>query len=705
MPRPALAPAVLLAALAAAAPAIALDVPELLDPAAAAALLAEAAPDCAAGADRFLVFDRTVVDVEPSGLNHRYEHRLTKVLEPAGALALRSLRFDYDPASNMVAIRGVRVHRADSTWVDVDPALARDVTAPCGGICWGGRMKVLALPPLEVGDAVEVLSTTKGFLIAYLDDETGSPASGAGGGDPRATGPAGALVPRPAASWWSSVEAAARDSVAMRPAADEERYVPPMRGHFYDVVLFQDDLPARERRYTLRLPRGRPLQYSVYNGEVASSLTFEPEHFVYGFWREDVPALAHEPRMPDASDVVPKVVMATVADWEEKSRWFYETNEWVFASNPEIDAKVAEITAGLRSDDEKIAALTHWVAQNIRYFGITMGKGEGYTIHPGWMNFRDRCGVCKDIAGMLVTMLRAAGFETYAAMTMAGARVERIPADQFNHCVVALRRENGEYLMLDPTWVPGMRDLWSKYEGEQNYVIGSPEGEDLTSIRPFAPEENLLAVESEARILANGTLEGTLRLEGRGVADSRLRRAAGETEKRDVRNALEGWLGVLSERVELTELLFSDHEDFDRDTSLRLSYRIPGWAEALGDALRFRSPGLALVADNARFNRLALLPEGEERERDCFLWAGQLVTVDETIQLPRGWEAAAPEDLDESRELGHARLTWKAQGRKLSLAASISVDRRLIPAAQVPGLRAMADTLGERAESPLFAEK
>ena len=702
MPRSALAPAALLAALAATAPALALDVPQLLDPAAAAALVAEAAPDFAEGADRLLVFDRTVVDVEPSGLNHRHEHRLTKVLEPAGAVALRSLRFDYDPASNMVAIRGVRVHRADSTWVDVDPSRARDVTAPCGGICWGGRMKVLALPPLAVGDAVEVLSTTKGFLIAYLDDE-GSPASGSGGSDPRAAGPDRRLAPRPGE--WSSVAAAALDSVAMLPAEDEERYVPPMRGHFYDVVLFQGGLPSRETRYTLRLPRGRPLQYSVYNGEVASSLTFEPEHFVYGFWREDVTALDREPRMPDASDVAPKVVMATIEDWEAKSRWFHETNEWVFAANEEIQAKVDEITAGLRSDDEKIAALTHWVAQNIRYFGITMGKGEGYTIHPGWMNFRDRCGVCKDIAGMLVTMLRAAGFETYAAMTMAGARVERIPADQFNHCVVALKRDSGEYLMLDPTWVPGMRDLWSKYEGEQHYVIGSPEGEDLMMIRPFAPEENLMAVESEARILADGTLEGTLRLEGRGVADSRLRRVAGETEKRDVRNTLEGWLGGLSERVELTELLFSDHEDFGRDTSLRLSYRIPGWAEPLGDALRFRSPGLALVADSGRFNRLALVPEGEERAQDCFLWAGQQVTVDETIQLPRGWKAAAPEDLDESQELGHARLAWEAQGRKLSLAASMSVDRRLLPAVQVPGLRAMADTLVERAESPLFAEK
>ena len=87
---------------------------------------------------------------------------------------------------------------------------------------------------------------------------------------------------------------------------------------------------------------------------------------------------------------------------------------------------------------EKIAVLTHWVADNIRYAGISMGKGEGFTLHNTKMNYTDRCGVCKDIAGTLISFLRMAGFEAYPAMTMAGSRVESIPADHFNHCVAVV---------------------------------------------------------------------------------------------------------------------------------------------------------------------------------------------------------------------------------------------------------------------------
>ncbi|MBC8366623.1 DUF3857 domain-containing protein, partial [bacterium] len=195
--------------------------PQLLDPDEARVLITSADDAAYEGADQLILFDRSVVEVEDSGLSHRYEHRLIKVLEPGGARALRALRFDYDPTSNDVQVLGVRIHRADSTFVDVDPAALVDTTAPASMIYWGARMKVLGIPALAPGDALESLAYTKGFLIAYLYAE------------------------------------------------DEERFIPPMRGHFYDVVTFQGNQPFVAKSYEPRLPKDKPLQYTVHNGEVA----------------------------------------------------------------------------------------------------------------------------------------------------------------------------------------------------------------------------------------------------------------------------------------------------------------------------------------------------------------------------------------------------------------------------------------------------
>ena len=122
-------------------------------------------------------------------------------------------------------------------------------------------------------------------------------------------------------------------------------------------------------------------------------------------------------------------------------------------------------------------------------------------------------------------MMRAAGLDdAIAAMTMAGSRIEDIPADQFNHCVVALGADAGRLRHVDPTWVPYNNDIWSKLETEQHYLVGHARGrQTLSRIRYSPPEESPLSARHGATLGEDGTLAGTLRLEAGGASDGRLR--------------------------------------------------------------------------------------------------------------------------------------------------------------------------------------
>ena len=164
-----------------------------------------------------------------------------------------------------------------------------------------------------------------------------------------------------------------------------------------------------------------------------------------------------------------KVVLATAEDWPAKSRWFHEANVNQFEANDEIRAKVRELVAGLKSDEERIAAINHWVAQEIRYCGLNMGEGEGYTLHPGAMIWEERSGVCKDIAGMAITMLRAAGYEVHPAMTMAGARVE-FPA--LNRSV--LTDVEGRFRFDAVPLEPAVKRLRIAAKGKEFWVDAAP---------------------------------------------------------------------------------------------------------------------------------------------------------------------------------------------------------------------------------------
>jgi len=634
------------------------------------------------GANVVVVFDSSDIVVEESGLSHINIHTLTKALTWEGAQSLSYRRFDYDPASNMIEVNKVAVHKTDGKVQNIDLSALMDKPQPMHMIYWGARMKLIGISYLEPGDAVEVQYYTKGFIIAYLNTE------------------------------------------------DESKYIPPMRGHYYDTILFGGGSPIKEKVYVLKTLLIRPVQFKVYNGDITTSSTFDDTHFTYIFSKKDIPAYEYEPWSPDAQDYIPKVVLATVQDWYEKSRWFYSVNETTVVHLPdygldakpfEFDQEIVDFTnkliAPYKTHQDKRKAILHWVAQHIRYSGITIGKGEGYTLHPGIMTFRDRCGVCKDIAGMSLTMFRAAGYKAYPTMTMAGARVERIPADQFNHCVVAVDiseegiesdnlkgREGFEkkYEMYDATWAPNSKDIWSKAEGDQNINIGSPQGEDLTAIRPFTAEENRFTLNSKVTIDKDGNLTGTLIINAEGYADARLRRIISYSGNELARkNRIIGMLTGIHHGAELVNYSYVGFEDYWHSMALTIEYKIPGFAAIYGNGIHF-APPIAKFPLNATYFFTALrIADLKERKYPILNWMAQQTVVEETITLPAGYKLDKFEPVKKGADFAYFNASVEQDKKGLILSYLYSVSGRTILPQQYPQVKQTVDGYKEFADTQI----
>ena len=614
------------------------------------------------GADHAVVFEHDVNKVKPSGVTDVDGYRLIKILTAEGCRDRSVLNWHYDPQSQFLEIREVSVLR-DGERIPVDVAQVHDLPAPQAAIYWRDRVKTLQLPRLRVGDGVEVRTFSKGFTYALLAQD-GGPAGGA----------------------------------AAAEAPGDEKYIPPMPGQYFDIVLFRGDAPILEKRYELVLPKEKRLHAETYNGPLYSSVTYDEETTTYAWWCLDTDPRVHEPRQPDASDIVPKAVMATVESWEAKSRWFFDVNQGQFDVTPAIREKVDEVleAQGLAnaSEEKKAKALVHWVAQNIRYSGQTMGEGEGFTLHPGTMIFEQRSGVCKDIAGMLITMMRAAGLDSYAAMTMAGSRIDEVPADQFNHCVTALRLDDGTWQMYDPTWVPYNNDIWSKSETEQHYLIGSPQGETLARIDYSPPEESPLTMRHEAELADDGTLTGRLRLDGGGASDSRLRRIVNGSRKDELAGAVARMLAAVSPRVEGVEVAHRETDDFSGDMWITIAYRIPRFAAPVAGERRFASPLMTLAISDGNLFAGAGRAWEKERETDVLLWYTQLLDAEETIRLPRGWTLAGDVDLEPVDATYAAfRGGVEQDGRDLEVTSRAEVRRRQIPPDGYAGFREAMDAV------------
>jgi hypothetical protein len=639
-------------------------------------------------ADHLVAYQRTVNRLRARGVAWTEGYTLYKVLTAAGARELGVLRFDYEPLSSRVEVRAVTVLR-DSLRIPVPLDSILDLPQPQEMIYWGSRMKILQLPRLEVNDGIEVATFRKGFSYALLGGSA-TPGSDAGsGGGPGNTAGAGTVLP---------------DTLG------DARFVPPMKGEFFDIVRFQTTVPILEMEYRLFLPAGKRLQSEVYNGPLYAATRYTADSTDFSWRGRDLPALPSEVRQPDDTDICTKLVLATVESWEAKSRWFLDVNRGQFEVTDAIRAKVREILEDKGATDapeaRKAELLLHWVAQNIRYSGQTMGPGEGYTLHPGGMIFRQRSGVCKDIAGMLVTMMRAAGMDSHAAMTMAGSRIEDVPADQFNHCVVALPDQSGRYVMYDPTWAPFDRPVWSKSEAEQHYLIGSARGEARSRIAYSPPGESPLRAVDEVMLLPDGSVEGTLFLEGKGAVDGRLRGFVSGTRTRELEKACAGMLAVVSPAVEIRGCEHGLPDDFDRDMWLRVRYRIPGYGLPVGEGLEFRSPLLKLIKGHYLFFRGASVTWEKERKTDILLYFTQRLDGAETVRLPAGFVLRDPPKKEKADETYAMFDTRVAGGRGvMTVTTEGELRRRQIPPAGFPGFRKVMERAGEWSEQIFRAEK
>lgn len=613
-----------------------------------------------------IVYDLTVNSINEKGITYTEDYILYKVLTEEGCKELSVLTWGYQPLSNMIEIREINIIRGDSA-LSVPLSDIIDLPAPQRAIYWSDRIKSLQLPRLHVGDGIEVKTFKKGFSYALLDSRTSA-------------------------------------------ESDDDRYIPPMPGEYFDIVLFEAEKPLVEKKYVLKLPGHKRLHSQVYNGPLYSNTDYTPDTTIYSWWTNDIPAWESQRYNPDPPDILTKVVLATVENWEAKSRWFFDVNEPQFEYTDAIKAKVDEILAeaGVANgtEEQKAFELVHWVAQNIRYSGQTMGKAEGYTLHSGAMIFEQRSGVCKDIAGMLITMLRAAGLDSYGAMTMAGSRIESVPADQFNHCVVVLKKEDGRIIMYDPTWVPFDKDIWSKFETEQHYLPGLPEGDTLCRISYSPPSESPLRITSSGTVQPDGTLMASLELSGDGAMDNYLRGMLAWYPLAEVEIRLARMLGSISERVEILSFKHGDPLHFKKSMWWKVDYRIPEFAFIVDSAYEFKSPLLQITKNNRTLFRAAGYDWPEKRRDDVFLYFTQLLDGNETLKLPSGYEVIKPK---QSKVMDETYAYFKGESemtnRGFIVKVKAEIRRRQIPQAGYAGFRGTINEYKNYAGTVFHAEK
>jgi tetratricopeptide (TPR) repeat protein len=229
----------------------------------------------------------------------------------------------------------------------------------------------------------------------------------------------------------------------------------------------------------------RNLATSLTNG---SAVKVIKESGLLAWSLKKIQPLPDEPYSLPHEDRVPSIVISSRGpDWQAVGKQYLEDIADKLKPEPAIAELAAKICANLKTEREKIDALSREVQKTVGYKAIEFGV-RARTPNKAGDTLRYRYGDCKDHSLLLHQLLREAGILSHLALVNTSERVlpEMPTLDQFNHMVVHVPAL-GDRWLVDPTakYMP-ITSLPMPVMRDTHALIVDPKGSRLVPLS-FAP--------------------------------------------------------------------------------------------------------------------------------------------------------------------------------------------------------------------------
>jgi transglutaminase-like putative cysteine protease len=477
---------------------------------------------------------------------------------------------------------------------------------------------------------------------------------------------------------------------------------------------FQDEYPAARSRFTIRAPQGWSVKSAVFNHVALTPTEDGPSRT----WElRDLPGIPDEPRRPELSALVPRLAVSVIppangpgdvhgfARWDDLAAWMWKATDARANTSPRLVGLAKELTVpGGDREIEKVRSIARHV-QSVRYVSIQlgMGRGGGYVPHDAVDVLTLGYGDCKDKANLMRALLREAGIPAYLLLVYSGdgayVREEWPSAQQFNHCIVAVRVTDpkaspviehpklGKLLIFDPTdAATTFGDLPVEEQGSLGLLVSTEPG-NLIRLPVLPPDGNRSVRENELTINVDGSVHVVAREHSTGQPGAEERRLYQSLARPDYMERIETWIAgsIAGPSVSRIEPLDRPSEGvFD----LTLEFSAPQYARAVAQGLVVFRPALLEPWD-----RVALT--ASERKLPILL-RSRTFRETSTIRLPESYEIdEMPQAVRIDAPFGAyaSSLERADSGRTIRMSREITIRGATIPASGYAEVRSFYERL------------
>ena len=458
-----------------------------------------------------------------------------------------------------------------------------------------------------------------------------------------------------------------------------------------EIWTFAYEVPVQISSLVVQVPKTVHMRWQATGTTITPTVQTNSSTVTYTFLKHNIPAIGYEPYMPDIDALSPKLIFSTYSSWDQIATWYANLSADRIQTNSAIVAEVHTLTAGIQTPSEKISKIYDFVARKVRYVALEFGIG-GYQPHPAAETFANRYGDCKDQATLLVTMLRAAGFEAYPVLVRVGNGIDAdfslLPTPQmFNHAIAAVRL-NDKWMFLDPTcdicttsYLP-----YSDRNRHVMIVLGKKSEPDMiTTTYPFNPNETHVKSDVQAVLAPDGTLTATATVATGGEYDLGYRDLLLNYRPTDREKLFGQVLNMSVPGAQLTAFTYSDLTDTHTPVTLTEKFSKSGFAQAAAGMLLFAAPYPAQIPYPSYFSRAI----GQEKRTYPLMNLPKLVEEHVTIAIPAKMSVQLPNDVHVTNAIGNFTAHYACATGKITVTRTLRVIKNEILPAEYPLFKAV----------------
>jgi len=346
-------------------------------------------------------------------------------------------------------------------------------------------------------------------------------------------------------------------------------------------------LPVAERIIEFNIPSWLELDlrdFNFRNYQIEKKSVKENDITRVTFTIKNIASFQREPSSPNHALSYPHVICVSKAYTQNGQHkilfesvkdlygWYSTVCSDIGNKPDELKSQVNELTAGKKTDMEKIESIFYWVQDNIRYIAFEDGI-MGFKPDAAQNVLKKKYGDCKGKANLLKEMLKLAGYD--ARLTWIGTSdlpydytLPSLAVDNHMICTVIL---NGKKYYLDGTeYFIALNDYAQRIQGKQvliedgkNFIIDKIP--DFTADRNKMKKVTTLTYDSDA-------LKGKTSVEFNGESKMMLQGIYASLRNDEKKDVLSGFLRHGDDNVVVTNVKTPDFKD--RQKPITVSYDV-----------------------------------------------------------------------------------------------------------------------------------